>query len=58
MTTLEERLNELDEFDVRLAKTEELLKDKNVAQDAKERTYDEFIHDYPYYDTSKLDNLF
>lgn len=34
-----------------------ILKDSNVSYQAKERIYNDFLEYYPYFDSSKLDNI-
>ena len=36
----------------------ELLQDRNVTEEGKEKVYDDFLRDYPFYDRSKLDRYF
>jgi len=36
----------------------EILTDKNVTEEGKEKVYDDFLRDFPFYDSSKLDRYF
>ena len=36
----------------------EILQDRNVTEEGKEKVYDDFLRDYPFYDSSKLDRYF
>ena len=42
----------------REAKLIELLQDSNVTEDGKEKVYDDFLRDFPFYDSLKLDKYF
>ena len=45
-------------FDTELQKVIEILKDRNVTEEGKEKIYDEFLSKYPYFNSSKLDKYF
>ena len=36
----------------------EILTDRNVTEEGKENVYDDFLRDFPFYDSSKLDRYF
>lgn len=46
------------DFNQRLEQVIAILKDKNVTPQGKENVYNDFLEEYPYFDSSKLDNLF